>query len=246
MNRPAIIAPLSVFDFFEREGLTPAFLREVSQHQVGRLRDRFDALDLDPAVVTRDQVPLERLAGFLALRAPRAAELCQGAPGPRRPDRFPRRCPAVRAGAVPVGRPVGCRDGDPERGGSGVLTEPRPMAPFAPLGAFAVGAFHRKDAKRRKGLKTRRECCSGLRIEVSFLRTKVLTPSEEQSHDPQRLDRSRNHVRPGAGRFRLARAGPGRARTPRWKPSRPRWARTPRPSATIRGSRPARWPTRVK
>ncbi len=67
----------SVFDFFDREGLTPGFLREVSQHQVGRLRDRFDALDLDPAVVTRDRVPLERLAGFLSLRAPRAAELCQ-------------------------------------------------------------------------------------------------------------------------------------------------------------------------
>jgi len=69
---------VSVFDFFEREGLTPTFLREVSQHQVGRLRDRFDALDLDPAVVTRDRVPLEQLAGFLSLRAPRAAELCLG------------------------------------------------------------------------------------------------------------------------------------------------------------------------
>ena len=66
----------SVFDFFRREGLTPALLRTVSQHQVGRLRDRFDALDLDPAVVSRDRdVPLDRLGGFLALRAPRAGEL---------------------------------------------------------------------------------------------------------------------------------------------------------------------------
>ena len=66
----------AVLDFFEREGLTPAFLREVSQHQVGRLAERFDALGLDPAVVTRDRTtPLEQLGGFLALAAPRAAEL---------------------------------------------------------------------------------------------------------------------------------------------------------------------------
>jgi len=68
----------AVFDFFQREGLSPALLRDVSQHQVGRLRERFDALDLDPAVVTRDRdVPLEQLGGFLALRAPKAGELCQ-------------------------------------------------------------------------------------------------------------------------------------------------------------------------
>jgi len=67
----------AVFDFFERERLTPALLREVSQHQVGRLAARFDALDLDPAVVTRDRgVPIDQLAGFLALRSPRAGALC--------------------------------------------------------------------------------------------------------------------------------------------------------------------------
>jgi kynureninase len=66
----------AVFDFFEREGLTPAFLREVNQHQVGRLAERFDALDLDPAVIRRDRTtPLEGLGGFLALTAPRAREL---------------------------------------------------------------------------------------------------------------------------------------------------------------------------
>ena len=66
----------AVFDFFEREGLTPAFLREVSQHQVGRLAEGFDALDLDPAVITRDRAtPLEQLGGFLALTTPRAREL---------------------------------------------------------------------------------------------------------------------------------------------------------------------------
>jgi selenocysteine lyase/cysteine desulfurase len=67
-----------VFDFFEDEGLTAALLREVSQHQIGRLCERFDALDIDPAVVSRDRaVPLERLAGFLALRAPDAGGLCR-------------------------------------------------------------------------------------------------------------------------------------------------------------------------
>lgn len=65
-----------VFDFFEHQGLDPAFLREVSQHQVSRLTERFDALDLDPVVVTRDRtVPLSGVGGFLALRAPRAGEL---------------------------------------------------------------------------------------------------------------------------------------------------------------------------
>ena len=66
-----------MFDFFEREKLTPAFLREVSQHQVGGLAARFDALDLDPAVVARDRsVPIDQLAGFLALRSPQAGALC--------------------------------------------------------------------------------------------------------------------------------------------------------------------------
>jgi len=67
----------AVFDFFDREGLTPAFLREVSQHQVGRLAARFDALDLDPAAIRRDRgTSLERIGGFLALTVPRARVLC--------------------------------------------------------------------------------------------------------------------------------------------------------------------------
>src|SRR5690606_3428914 len=48
-----------VFEFFDEHGLTPDLLREVSQHQVGRLADAFDATDLDPAVIARDRsVPL--------------------------------------------------------------------------------------------------------------------------------------------------------------------------------------------
>ena len=68
-----------VFDFFVEHRLDPELLRRVSQHQVGRLRQLFDDLDLDPALIDRDrEVPLERLGGFLALRTPRAAELHAG------------------------------------------------------------------------------------------------------------------------------------------------------------------------
>jgi kynureninase len=65
-----------VFDFFDREGLAPALLREVSQHQVRVLAEAFDALDVDPATISRDrEPPLSAIGGFLAFRAPRAREL---------------------------------------------------------------------------------------------------------------------------------------------------------------------------
>ncbi len=67
-----------VLDFFEELELTPEFLRRVSQHQVGLLADRFDALDADPRLIRRDHaVRLSELGGFLALQSPRAAELCR-------------------------------------------------------------------------------------------------------------------------------------------------------------------------
>jgi kynureninase len=67
-----------VFDFFEGQGLTPSLLREVSQHQVGRLAAAFDALDADPAKIRRDRsTALDRIGGFLALEAPAAADLCR-------------------------------------------------------------------------------------------------------------------------------------------------------------------------
>jgi kynureninase len=66
----------AVFDFFEREGLAPALLRQVSQHQVEVLATTFDSLDADPAVISRDRrVPVEKIGGFLALRAPGAEDL---------------------------------------------------------------------------------------------------------------------------------------------------------------------------
>jgi len=65
-----------VFDFFGTEGLTPPLLRDVSQHQIGLLAERFDGLDADPAVVTRDRtVPIEAFGGFLALQARHAGRL---------------------------------------------------------------------------------------------------------------------------------------------------------------------------
>lgn len=67
-----------VFEFFGEQGLTPTLLRQVSQHQMGVLAATFDGLDLDPAVVDRDRTaPLSEIAGFLALRAPRAGTLAQ-------------------------------------------------------------------------------------------------------------------------------------------------------------------------
>ena len=69
---------VDVFTFFEERGLTPELLREVSQHQVGLLAERFDALDADPAIISRDRsVSLAELGGFLALRSPHAGRLQQ-------------------------------------------------------------------------------------------------------------------------------------------------------------------------
>jgi selenocysteine lyase/cysteine desulfurase len=62
--------------FFAEQGLTPEFLREVSQHQVGLLASVFDSLALPEDVVTRDRsVPLDRLGGFLSLRCADAGGL---------------------------------------------------------------------------------------------------------------------------------------------------------------------------
>jgi kynureninase len=67
---------VAVLDFFREHGLTPALLREVSQHQIGLLASTFDALDLDPAVLSRDRTcPLDQVGGFLALRSPVATAL---------------------------------------------------------------------------------------------------------------------------------------------------------------------------
>jgi selenocysteine lyase/cysteine desulfurase len=66
----------SVTEFFAAQGLTPDLLRSVSMGQVERLRTRFRALDLDPAVIrTVHDEPPERTGGFLALASPHAEGL---------------------------------------------------------------------------------------------------------------------------------------------------------------------------
>jgi len=66
----------SVFAFFEEQQVTAERLRELSQHQVGLLASAFDALGVDPKVVSRDRsVPLAAIGGFLAVRTPHAARL---------------------------------------------------------------------------------------------------------------------------------------------------------------------------
>lgn len=68
----------AVFDFFRGQGLSPALLREVSQHQVGILAEEFDRLDLDPSRITRDRsAPLTETGGFLALRTRDAVALAR-------------------------------------------------------------------------------------------------------------------------------------------------------------------------
>jgi len=65
-----------VFRFFQHQGLTPTLLREVSRHQVELLSGAFDGLDADPNLIGRDRsVPPDAIAGFLAIRSPKAAEL---------------------------------------------------------------------------------------------------------------------------------------------------------------------------
>jgi kynureninase len=65
----------AAFDFHERMGLTPALLREVSRHQVGLLKQGFEALDVDPSLARVEPMPDERRAGFLAIRSPHASRI---------------------------------------------------------------------------------------------------------------------------------------------------------------------------
>jgi kynureninase len=65
-----------VLDFHVEQGLTAPVLHASYRRQVALLAERLDALDLSAEVITRDrETPLERYAGFLALRTKRASEL---------------------------------------------------------------------------------------------------------------------------------------------------------------------------
>ena len=67
----------AVFAFFGEQGLGVDRLRELSLAQLRQLAVGIDALDPDPAVLSRDRaVPLSRRGGFLALDTPHAGEIC--------------------------------------------------------------------------------------------------------------------------------------------------------------------------
>lgn len=68
----------AVFAFHDNQGLTPERLRQISCHQVGLLKSRFEALDIDAAVARVEPMPDERRAGFLAIRTPRAGDFFRG------------------------------------------------------------------------------------------------------------------------------------------------------------------------
>ena len=67
----------AVFGFFRERGLSVERLREINLAQIRRLAAGVDALDLDPAVLSRDRdVRLSRRGGFLTMETPRAGEIC--------------------------------------------------------------------------------------------------------------------------------------------------------------------------
>ena len=67
----------AVFAFFRGRGLSVERLREISLAQVRRLAAGVDALDLDPALLSRNRdVRLSRRGGFLTMDTPRAGEIC--------------------------------------------------------------------------------------------------------------------------------------------------------------------------
>ena len=67
----------AVFGFFREQGLTVERLREVSLALMRRLAAGVDALDLDPAVLSRYRAArLSKRGGFLAMDSPRAGEIC--------------------------------------------------------------------------------------------------------------------------------------------------------------------------
>jgi kynureninase len=67
----------AAFAFHAAHGLTAERLRVISRDQVGLLKREFEALDVDPTIAHVEAMPDERRAGFLAIRSPRAGDLCQ-------------------------------------------------------------------------------------------------------------------------------------------------------------------------
>jgi kynureninase len=68
----------SVIDFFAEQNLTPVLLRDLSQYQLAILVQEFDGLGCDPSIIKRNDVPVNSIGGFLALRTRYAGELQVG------------------------------------------------------------------------------------------------------------------------------------------------------------------------
>jgi kynureninase len=67
----------AVFAFHRDQGLNPEELRRISCRHVHVLKSAFEELDIPPRLAAVEQMPDERRAGFLAIRAPRAIELAR-------------------------------------------------------------------------------------------------------------------------------------------------------------------------
>jgi len=67
----------AVFDFHQRQGLTPGELRRINQHQVGLLVSSFERLDVPRSIAHVEPLALERRGGFVAIRAPQARQLAR-------------------------------------------------------------------------------------------------------------------------------------------------------------------------
>jgi kynureninase len=65
----------AVFEFHTAQALTPERLRAINRQQVGLLKSRIEALDLDERVARIEPMPDERRGGFLAIRSPHAPDL---------------------------------------------------------------------------------------------------------------------------------------------------------------------------
>ena len=65
----------AVFAFHRDMGLAPARLRDISRHQVSRLREQFESLDIDPTIARVEAMPEERRGGFLAIRVANADQI---------------------------------------------------------------------------------------------------------------------------------------------------------------------------
>ncbi len=67
---------VEVFQFFRNMELTPEFLREINQHQIQLMAEKFDKFDLDDRIIRRDSnTSITKSGGFLVLESPVSGEI---------------------------------------------------------------------------------------------------------------------------------------------------------------------------